>query len=270
MGSFVVGVDATVVNVALPAIEEDLGGGLAGQQWVVNAYLLFLASLILVGGSLGDLYGEQRIFRIGVAGFGVGLGAVRDRAHHRGARGGPGPAGRLRGTADAGGAGDHRRDLPAGRAGHGDRVVDGVERHRDRRRAARRRPARGLGVLAGDLRDQRALRADHAGDVDEDPGGAGAPPRRSRRRRGGDARGARPGRPDVRPDPAAGARLGRPDGVAPRPRRPRPARRLRRLGAPPQGPHAAAGHVPRAQLQRRQRRDLRHVRRDWASSSSCW
>ncbi len=71
MGSFVVGVDATVVNVALPAIEEDLGGGLAGQQWVVNAYLLFLASLILVGGSLGDLYGEQRIFRIGVAGFGA-------------------------------------------------------------------------------------------------------------------------------------------------------------------------------------------------------
>ena len=71
LGSFVVGVDATVVNVALPAIEEDLGGGLAGQQWVVNAYLLFLASLILIGGSLGDLFGEQRIFRIGVAGFGV-------------------------------------------------------------------------------------------------------------------------------------------------------------------------------------------------------
>ena len=71
MGSFVVGVDATVVNVALPAIEEDLGGGLAGQQWVVNAYLLFLASLILIGGSLGDLFGEQRIFRIGVSGFGV-------------------------------------------------------------------------------------------------------------------------------------------------------------------------------------------------------
>jgi EmrB/QacA subfamily drug resistance transporter len=71
MGSFVVGVDATVVNVALPAIEEDLGGGLAGQQWVVNAYLLMLGSLILIGGSLGDLFGERRVFRIGVAGFGV-------------------------------------------------------------------------------------------------------------------------------------------------------------------------------------------------------
>jgi EmrB/QacA subfamily drug resistance transporter len=70
-GSGVAGVDATVVNVALPAIEEDLGGGLAGQQWVVNAYLLMLGSLILIGGSLGDLFGEKRVFMIGVAGFGA-------------------------------------------------------------------------------------------------------------------------------------------------------------------------------------------------------
>ena len=71
LGSFVAALDATVVNVALPAIEQDLGGGLAGQQWVSNAYLLTLGSLILVGGSLGDLYGERRIFTIGVVGFGV-------------------------------------------------------------------------------------------------------------------------------------------------------------------------------------------------------
>src|SRR3712207_6852799 len=71
MGSFVVGLDATVVNVALPAIEDDLGGGLAGQQWVANAYLLTLGSLILLGGSLGDLFGERRIFTLGVAGFGA-------------------------------------------------------------------------------------------------------------------------------------------------------------------------------------------------------
>src|ERR1044071_8657648 len=71
MGSFVAGLDATVVNVALPAIREDLGGGLAGQQWVSNAYLLTLGSLILVAGSLGDLYGERRIFSLGVGGFGV-------------------------------------------------------------------------------------------------------------------------------------------------------------------------------------------------------
>jgi EmrB/QacA subfamily drug resistance transporter len=71
LGSFVAGLDATVVNVALPAIERDLGGGLAGQQWVSNAYLLTLGSLILVGGSLGDVFGERRIFTLGVAGFGV-------------------------------------------------------------------------------------------------------------------------------------------------------------------------------------------------------
>src|SRR4051795_2614589 len=71
MGSFVAGLDATEVNVALPAIERDLGGGLAGQQWVSNAYLLTLASLILLGGSLGDLYGERRIFSVGLGGFGV-------------------------------------------------------------------------------------------------------------------------------------------------------------------------------------------------------
>ncbi len=71
MGSFVAGLDATAVNVALPTIRADLGGGLAGQQWVSNAYLLTLGSLILVGGSLGDVFGERRVFSIGVAGFGV-------------------------------------------------------------------------------------------------------------------------------------------------------------------------------------------------------
>jgi len=71
MGSFVALLDSTVVNVALPAIEQDLGGGLAGQQWVVNAYLLVLGSLILVGGRLGDVFGERKVFSIGVAGFGV-------------------------------------------------------------------------------------------------------------------------------------------------------------------------------------------------------
>ena len=71
MGSFVAGLDATAVNVALPAIRADLGGGLAGQQWVSNAYLLSLGSLILIGGSLGDVFGERRVFSIGVAGFGA-------------------------------------------------------------------------------------------------------------------------------------------------------------------------------------------------------
>ena len=75
MGSFVVGLDSTVVNVALPAIEEDLGGGLAGQQWISNGYLLALASLILVGGTLGDRHGRRRIFLIGIVVFTLGSAA---------------------------------------------------------------------------------------------------------------------------------------------------------------------------------------------------
>src|SRR5881275_3104764 len=71
LGSGVATIDGTIVNVALPAIERDLGGGLPAQQWVSNAYLLALASLILIGGSLGDIYGERRVFAFGVAAFGV-------------------------------------------------------------------------------------------------------------------------------------------------------------------------------------------------------
>jgi EmrB/QacA subfamily drug resistance transporter len=71
LATAVVLVDSTVVNVALPAIERDLGGGLAGQQWTSNAYLLTLGSLLLIGGSLGDIFGERRVFMAGVIGFGL-------------------------------------------------------------------------------------------------------------------------------------------------------------------------------------------------------
>src|SRR4051794_18750110 len=71
LGSITAFVDSTVVNVALPHIREDLGGGLAGQQWLTDAYLLTLGSLLLLGGSLGDLYGRRRMFALGLMGFGV-------------------------------------------------------------------------------------------------------------------------------------------------------------------------------------------------------
>ncbi len=71
LGSAIVFVDGSVVNVALPAIQDDLGGGLALQQWVVDAYLLTLGSLILVGGSLGDLFGGKKVFLIGLGTFGL-------------------------------------------------------------------------------------------------------------------------------------------------------------------------------------------------------
>ncbi|HEV7527841.1 MAG TPA: MFS transporter [Solirubrobacteraceae bacterium] len=71
LGSGIALLDGTVVNVALPTIQRALGGGLAAQQWVANGYLLTLGSLILVGGSLGDLYGERNVFALGVAAFGA-------------------------------------------------------------------------------------------------------------------------------------------------------------------------------------------------------
>jgi EmrB/QacA subfamily drug resistance transporter len=71
LGASMVFIDGTVVNVALPALQRDLGGGLAAQQWVVDAYLLTLGSLILVGGSIGDIFGETRVFMLGVAAFGA-------------------------------------------------------------------------------------------------------------------------------------------------------------------------------------------------------
>jgi EmrB/QacA subfamily drug resistance transporter len=71
LGSSIAFIDGTVVNVALPAIQRDLGGGLAAQQWIVDAYLLTLGSLILVGGSLGDIFGEVRMFTLGVGLFGL-------------------------------------------------------------------------------------------------------------------------------------------------------------------------------------------------------
>jgi len=71
LGSAVALLDSTIVGVALPTIQRSLGGGLAGQQWISSAYLLTLGSLILVGGSLGDIYGERRVFALGVGGFGV-------------------------------------------------------------------------------------------------------------------------------------------------------------------------------------------------------
>ena len=71
LGSTVVGIDGSAIGVALPAIRTELGGGLAGQQWASNAYLLTLGSLLLLGGALGDAFGERRIFTFGLVGFGV-------------------------------------------------------------------------------------------------------------------------------------------------------------------------------------------------------
>ena len=76
LASFVTFLDGTVVNVALPAISRELGGGIVTQQWVVDAYLITLSALILLAGSLSDAYGRVLVMRIGLIAFGAASVAV--------------------------------------------------------------------------------------------------------------------------------------------------------------------------------------------------
>ena len=69
LGSSMAFIDGSVVNVALPAIQSELHASVAALQWVVNAYLLFLASLVLVGGSMGDKLGRRTVFIVGIGIF---------------------------------------------------------------------------------------------------------------------------------------------------------------------------------------------------------
>src|SRR5438874_10749938 len=71
LGSGMASLDATVVNIALPALGRDLHAGFDGLQWTINGYTLTLAALILLGGSLGDRFGRRRIFVIGTLWFAV-------------------------------------------------------------------------------------------------------------------------------------------------------------------------------------------------------
>src|SRR5438094_10189949 len=71
VGSSLTFVDATVVNVALPALQAELHATITDVQWVIEAYALFLGGLILVGGSMGDQFGRKRTFLVGVIVFTV-------------------------------------------------------------------------------------------------------------------------------------------------------------------------------------------------------
>ncbi len=69
LASGMVFLDGTVVNIALPTIDRELGGGTAGLQWTIDAYLVTLTAFLLLGGTLGDRYGRRRLFRIGLVAF---------------------------------------------------------------------------------------------------------------------------------------------------------------------------------------------------------
>lgn len=71
LASFVAFLDGSIVNVALPAIAREFSGGFVVQQWVVDAYMITLGALMLIAGSLSDLFGRKKILRIGLVGFGA-------------------------------------------------------------------------------------------------------------------------------------------------------------------------------------------------------
>ena len=190
--------DATIVNVALPSIQDDLGFSQSNLAWVVNAYLIAFGGLLLLAGRIGDLIGQRRIFLIGLAVFTGASLLCAPRAE-------PGHADRRalrpgrRRRADLGGdPGDDRDDVPgAAGAGEGDRRLH-LRRLRRRldRAARRRRPHRG-DQLALDLLRQPADRHRHgaaraaAGRPDREGIGLSAgrrPPRRRAAHRRPDAR----------------------------------------------------------------------------------
>lgn len=98
IGSSLAFIDGTVVNLALPALQTDLGAGLGELQWIVEAYLLLLSALMLVGGMLGDRYGRRRVFGAGIGIFAaasIWCGLAPDAANLILARAGQGIGGAL-------------------------------------------------------------------------------------------------------------------------------------------------------------------------------
>ena len=85
-GMLMIILDQTIVNVALPSIQADLGFSQSGLAWVVNAYLIAFGGLLLLAGRLGDLVGRRRLFLAGLAVFTARLAAVRRRAEPGDAR----------------------------------------------------------------------------------------------------------------------------------------------------------------------------------------
>ena len=158
VGLFMIMLDNTVVNVALPSIRSSLNMGIEGLEWVVAGYALTFAAFMLIGGKLADFLGRRLIFMIGLAVFtaaslACGLapnGSFLDRRAHR-----PGPRRR---ADEPGDSLDHHGDLRAARARQGDRHLGRRLRAGARDRPARRRPADGARELELDLLHQRADR----------------------------------------------------------------------------------------------------------------
>ena len=159
-GLFMIMLDNTVVNVALPSIQRDLGVGLSELEWIVSGYALSFAALMLTGGKLADAYGRRLIFVVGIAVFtaaSLACGLSTSGEMLIAARVAQGAGAALMNPADPL---DHRRNVPAPAAGDGDRDLGGRLRARACDRPPRRRPPDRPRELALDLLRQRARR-DH-------------------------------------------------------------------------------------------------------------
>ena len=147
--------DNTVVNVALPTIQDDLHLKTSELEWIVTGYALTFGAFMLTGGKLADLFGRRRIFVIGLIIFtasslACGLANGRGDADRRPRR--PGPRRR---ADEPGDPVDHRRDVPGAAARHGDRRLGRRLGARARDRPARRRRDRRAAQLELDLLHQR-------------------------------------------------------------------------------------------------------------------
>ena len=141
-GLFMIMLDNTVVNVALPSIQRDLNVDVSELEWVVTGYALTFAVFMLTGGKLADLFGRRRIFIIGLVVFTLsslacGLATNGEMLIARAGR-----PGSRRGADEPGDALDHHGDLPAAAARDGDRHLGGGLGGRARDRADHRRAAR--------------------------------------------------------------------------------------------------------------------------------
>ena len=113
---FMIMLDNTVVNVALPSIQKDLGASLSALEWTINAYTLVFAVMLVTGGRLGDIFGRRRMFLFGVVTFATSSALIRDRGlrpeRHLADRE-PGGPGHRRGIHDAGHPLDRHERLPS-------------------------------------------------------------------------------------------------------------------------------------------------------------
>ena len=148
---FMIMLDNTVVNVALPSIQEDLGASLPALEWTVNVYTLTFAVLLVTGGRLGDILGRRRMFLFGVVVFALSSAAIGLAPDQGWLVAGRADPGRRRRVHDAGHALDHHRDLPARGARQGDRHVGRRVRARAGDRTGGGRRAHRVRLLARDL-----------------------------------------------------------------------------------------------------------------------